>query len=106
MSPALRQPATAAAGEAAAPAAAARAAPAERVHERWAPWLRLAAFSALALFGAAHWGSLVASPPRGRMLLVVLVAAAGGALLILLGRRRCAPGSPLCWATARVPRAR
>ena len=39
-----------------------------------APLLRLAAFAALALFAAAHWVTLVDSPPVGRTLLVVLVA--------------------------------
>ena len=47
--------------------------------------LRLAAFAGLAGFGAAHWATLVESPPSGRTLLVVLVATAGGALLVLLG---------------------
>jgi protein-glutamine gamma-glutamyltransferase len=47
--------------------------------------LRLAAFAALAFFGAAHWAALVAGPPLGRVVLVVLVAVAGGAVLALLG---------------------
>ncbi len=47
--------------------------------------VRLAAFAALALFAAAHWVTLVASPPVGRTVLVVLVATATGAVLALLG---------------------
>jgi transglutaminase-like putative cysteine protease len=47
--------------------------------------LRLAAFAALALFGSAHWASLVESPPVGRILLVVLVATGTAGVLALLG---------------------
>jgi len=47
--------------------------------------VRLAAFAGLALFAAAHWVSLVESPPFGRTLLVALVATGTGALLALLG---------------------
>jgi transglutaminase-like putative cysteine protease len=47
--------------------------------------VRLAAFAALALFGAAHWAALVAEPSFGRTLLVVLVAVGGAAVLALLG---------------------
>jgi transglutaminase-like putative cysteine protease len=47
--------------------------------------VRLAAFAALALFGAAHWAALVVAPSFGRTLLVVLVALAGGAVLVVLG---------------------
>jgi protein-glutamine gamma-glutamyltransferase len=50
--------------------------------------VRLAVFAGLALFAAAHWVSLVDSPPFGRTVLVALVATATGALLALLG----APG--------------
>jgi hypothetical protein len=50
-----------------------------------APLLRLAAFAALAMFGAAHWSSLAASVPAGRTVLVVLVATGTAAVLVLLG---------------------
>jgi hypothetical protein len=50
--------------------------------------LRLAAFAALALFGAAHWVMLVESPPVGRVVLVVLVATATGGALALLDALR------------------
>ena len=85
MSPALRQPAAATAGASASTAAPARPARAERADARWIPWLRLAAFTGLAAFGAAHWVTLVDAPSSGRTLLVVAVTAAGGALLIGLG---------------------
>ena len=85
MSPALRQPAAATAGASASTAAAARPARAERADARWIPWLRLASFTGLAAFGAAHWVTLVDAPSSGRTLLVVAVTAAGGALLIGLG---------------------
>jgi protein-glutamine gamma-glutamyltransferase len=49
------------------------------------PLLRLAAFAALAAFGAAHWATLVAAPSSDRTFLVVLVATAGAATLALLG---------------------
>jgi transglutaminase-like putative cysteine protease len=48
--------------------------------------MRLVAFAALGLFATAHWDSLVADPPTGRMLLVLLVVTGGGAALALLGR--------------------
>jgi protein-glutamine gamma-glutamyltransferase len=48
--------------------------------------VRLAAFAALAAFGAAHWTLLVEQAPVGRVLLVVLVAIAGAGALALLGR--------------------
>ena len=48
--------------------------------------MRLVAFAALAAFAMAHWGTLVADAPRGRMLLVLLVVTGGGAVLALLGR--------------------
>jgi len=48
--------------------------------------LRLAAFAALALFGAGHWFGLVADPSTGRLLLVVALATAGGAALASLRR--------------------
>ena len=48
--------------------------------------MRLAAFAALAAFGAAHWGLLVEDASSGRTLLVVLVATGGAAALGLLGR--------------------
>ena len=50
--------------------------------------VRLAAFAAMALFAAAHWVTLVTSPPFGRTVLVVAVATGTGAVLALLG----APG--------------
>ncbi len=46
--------------------------------------LRLAAFAALALFGAGHWLGLVANPSTGRLLLVVALATASGAVLARL----------------------
>ena len=50
------------------------------------PWLRLAAFAALAGFGAAYWASLVDNPPAGRVVGVLAIACALGAVLIVLGR--------------------
>ena len=50
--------------------------------------LRVAAFSALAAYGAFHWMGLIADPPSGRAFLLVAVAA-GGALA--LGRLRDQP---------------
>ena len=44
--------------------------------------VRLAAFAGLALFAAAHWVTLVASPPVGRTLLVVVVATGAAALMM------------------------
>ncbi len=89
----LRGATTAGAGAAPAPAAAAA--------QRRDPLpLRLAAFAALALFGAAHWQTLVADPSTGRTLLVVAVATAGGALLALLGRLAAAPARRCDWALA------
>ena len=70
-------PVTVAAGESAEPVAAAAAD---------SLVLRLAAFAALAAFGAAHWATLVQSPSTGRTLLVVLVATGGAAALGLVGR--------------------
>ena len=43
--------------------------------------LRLAAFTALAAFGAGHWAGLVADAPVGRMLLQVAAVTAGAAAL-------------------------
>jgi transglutaminase-like putative cysteine protease len=57
-------------------------------------YLRLAAFAALAFYGATHWAGLIAEPPVMRSLLMVLIATAGG---FLLGRLRGRPG----WA--RIP---
>lgn len=57
--------------------------------------LRLAAFAALALFGAAHWQTLVVDSSTGRTLLVVAIATLGGALLALFGRVAAAPTAPL-----------
>ena len=48
--------------------------------------MRLVAFSALAAFATAHWGTLVVDAPVGRMLLVLLVVTAGGVALGLLDR--------------------
>jgi protein-glutamine gamma-glutamyltransferase len=48
--------------------------------------IRLAAFAALAAFGAAHWALLVVDAPGGRTLLVTLVAVGGAAALGLLDR--------------------
>jgi transglutaminase-like putative cysteine protease len=57
----------------------------ETVDARRASLLRLVAFAALGLFGAAHWVSFVQGPPVGRLILAVLVATGGAALLGLLG---------------------
>jgi transglutaminase-like putative cysteine protease len=48
--------------------------------------MRLAAFSALGGFAAAHWGALVSNPPVGRLLLVLAVATGAAAALGLLAR--------------------
>jgi protein-glutamine gamma-glutamyltransferase len=74
------------------PLASTRATSAER---RDALPLRLAAFAALALFGAAHWQTLVADSSTGRTLLIVAIATAGGALLALLGQLAGDPTAPL-----------
>ncbi|HZG49234.1 MAG TPA: transglutaminase-like domain-containing protein [Thermoleophilaceae bacterium] len=47
---------------------------------------RLAAFVALAAFGAAHWAMLVEAAPAGRTLLVVLIAGACAGALTMLAR--------------------
>jgi transglutaminase-like putative cysteine protease len=49
--------------------------------------VRLAAFAGLALFAAAHWVTLVTSPPVGRTLLVVLVSTCTAALMLVAGAR-------------------
>lgn len=67
------------------PATAARSSIAAQADQRWATWIQLAAFLALAAFAAGHWAALVDAPSTGRTLLVVLVATAGGAALIALG---------------------
>ena len=67
------------------PATAARSTIAAQADQRWATWIQLAAFLALAAFAAGHWAALVEAPSRGRTLLVVLVATAGAAALIALG---------------------
>jgi transglutaminase-like putative cysteine protease len=85
VSPALHRPAAATAGAPAESAPATPRASAAGVDPRWAPWLRLACFTGLAAFCAAHWATLVADPPAGRTLLAVLVATGGAALLTLLG---------------------
>ncbi|HEY6779336.1 MAG TPA: transglutaminaseTgpA domain-containing protein, partial [Thermoleophilaceae bacterium] len=86
---------------------AADSAPATRVADAPAPAgvlpLRLAAFAALALFGAAHWQTLVTDPSSGRTLLMVLVVTAGGAPLALLGRLAAAPAQPLRFGGYTVP---
>jgi protein-glutamine gamma-glutamyltransferase len=48
--------------------------------------LRLAAFAALALFGAAHWGALVAPGAGGAMTGMVAAGAAAGAVLLGVSR--------------------
>jgi transglutaminase-like putative cysteine protease len=53
---------------------------------RYAPWLHLTAFAALAGFGAAYWASFVTHAPAGRIAGVLAIACALGAVLILLGR--------------------
>lgn len=76
-----RTPAPATAGAPPASSGSARTAAAV-THDSLA--MRLAAFAALAAFGAAHWGRLVENAPVGRTLLVLLVATGGGAVLGLL----------------------
>src|ERR671923_15660 len=83
------RPAAAPAGAGSAAAAGAgSAAPATRSDDAtWDPLLiRLATFGGLALFGAAHWATLVTDARGGRTLLVVLVAVGGAAALALLRR--------------------
>jgi hypothetical protein len=53
--------------------------------------LRLAAFTALAVFASAHWAALVTDPPILRAMLCVLVVAACGGGLILVGRAAAEP---------------
>jgi transglutaminase-like putative cysteine protease len=48
--------------------------------------VRLIVFAALGLFAAAHWVTLVASPPVGRTVLVVLVATGTAALMLCTSR--------------------
>jgi len=67
------------------PAASPAASPAETA-PRNALTVRVAAFAGLALFGTAHWVSLVSDPPVGRTLLVVAAATTGAAALGLAGR--------------------
>jgi protein-glutamine gamma-glutamyltransferase len=50
--------------------------------------VRLAVFAALGLFAAAHWVTLVSSPPVGRTLLVVLVSTGTAALMLGTARLR------------------
>ena len=89
MSGLFSRPAAAPAGAGSAAAAGAGSAvPATRSDDAtWDPLLiRLATFGGLALFGAAHWATLVTDARGGRTLLVVLVAVGGAAALALLGR--------------------
>jgi transglutaminase-like putative cysteine protease len=70
-----------------APRAALRRATAwDRVADRLAPWLRLAAFVGLAGLGSAYWASFVADAPSGRVAGVLAIATVFAALLIALGR--------------------
>ena len=48
--------------------------------------LQLAAFGGLAAFATAHWGTLIAEPPGGRLAACVAVALAAAGLLAVLGR--------------------
>jgi protein-glutamine gamma-glutamyltransferase len=50
--------------------------------------IRVAAFAALAAFGALHWTRLVVDPPTGRLVAVVAVATAAAAGLLVIGRLR------------------
>jgi transglutaminase-like putative cysteine protease len=50
--------------------------------------LRLAAFAALALFGALHWITLVVHPPGGKAFVAVVLATACGGTLAALARAR------------------
>ena len=70
----------------AAPAPLAAARGGEAASERYGPWLHLAAFAALAGFGAAYWASFVSNAPAGRIVGVLAIACALGAALIALGR--------------------
>ena len=51
--------------------------------------VRLTVFAALGLFAAAHWVTLVSSPPVGRTVLAVLVAT--GTAAVMLGTSRLRP---------------
>ncbi len=62
--------------------------------------LRLAAFGAMAAFAAAHWASLVADPPLGRVLAVTAIACALAAALALLGDTRLPRGGALALGSA------
>ncbi|HEX2232178.1 MAG TPA: transglutaminase domain-containing protein [Thermoleophilaceae bacterium] len=67
--------------------------------ERDSEAVRLAAFAALALFGALHWARLVVDPPEWRLLLLVALSVAGGAGLLAL-RRVQPPGIRFAAAAA------
>jgi transglutaminase superfamily protein len=64
------------------------------------PAVRLIAFGALALYGAVRWGTLMTSPPTGRLLALVLVAFALAALGPLLAARAPALAVLLAIVTA------
>jgi transglutaminase-like putative cysteine protease len=55
--------------------------------------VRLAVFGALAVYGTAHWATLVVGPPGARLSAAVALALAGGAALALLGRARIRAGA-------------
>jgi len=56
--------------------------------------VRLTVFAALGLFAAAHWVTLVSSPPVGRTALVVLVATGTAALMLGASQLRPAVAAP------------
>jgi transglutaminase-like putative cysteine protease len=56
--------------------------------------VRLSVFAALGLFAAAHWVTLVASPPVGRTVLVVLVSTGTAALMLGTARLRPSLAAP------------
>jgi transglutaminase-like putative cysteine protease len=94
--PAPPSPAAARTGAAAGPGAAPRPAAAARDSLP----VRLAAFTALAAYGAGHWASLVVDPPVGRIALSVAIAVGGGAALAAVGRARLTAGARLALAVA------
>jgi protein-glutamine gamma-glutamyltransferase len=57
--------------------------------------VRLCVFAALGLFAAAHWVTLVASPPVGRTILAVLVATGTAALMLGTSRLRPSLAAPV-----------
>ena len=74
--------------------AVAGARPAQLPAELRVALVRLTVFAALGLFAAAHWVTLVASPPVGRTVLVVLVSTGTAALMLGTARLRPSLAAP------------